>query len=81
MVAQAHVFRLDTERKQKVLAIILPIVEPFQIGIRLAEKFTLHLFELADTENKVSGRYLVSEGFSDLTYAERKLLSGCALNV
>ena len=66
---------------QPVEAELFPVGEPFQIGIRLAEEFQLHLFELAGTEGKVARCDLISEGFSDLADSERNLLSRGALYI
>ena len=81
MVAQAHVFLFHAQAQQEVLAVILPIVEPVQIGVRLAEELALHLLELPDAENKVARRDLVAEGFADLAHAERQLAARGALDI
>lgn len=81
MVSQPHVFFLDSQGQQPVFAVILPIVEPFQVRIRLTEKLQLHLFEFPGAEGEVSRSNLIAEGFSDLADAERKLSSGSALDI
>ena len=52
-----------------------------QVLAGLAEEFQLHLLELADTEDEVTGGDLVTEGFSDLAHTEGKLAAGGALDV
>ena len=81
MVAQTQILFFQAERQQEIAAERAPIAEPFEVGVRLAEKFKLHLFEFAHTENEVAGRDLIAEGFADLTDAERQLAARGALDV
>ena len=81
MVPDTHLLFLHAEGLQPVDAELLPVGEPFQIRIRLAEELQLHLLKFAGPEGEVAGRDLVSEGFSDLADAEGDLLPGGALYV
>jgi len=81
MVAQTHILLAHAEGEKEVLAVVLPVIEPLKVGVGLAEEFALHLLELPDTENEVSGCDLVSEGLSHLADAEGKLFSCGALDV
>ena len=81
MVTQTEIFFFNSKRKKPVVTEASPILEPFKVGSRLAEEFKLHLFKLANTEDKVAGGDFVTEGFTDLTYTERKLFTACTLNV
>ena len=62
MVAQAQVFVGHAQIKQPFVAEVLPVLEPFKVGVRFAEEFQLHLLKFAGTEGKVSGSDLVTEG-------------------
>ena len=81
VVTQAQVLLLDAQAQQPVLAVILPVSEPLQVGARLAEELALHLLELAGTEGEVARRDLVAEGLADLADAEGQLAAGGALDV
>ena len=81
MVTQTHVFFLDAEAEQEVLAGVLPVLEPFQIGARLAEEFQLHLLKLTGTEGEVARGNLVTEGLTNLCHAKRNLAAGGALYI
>ena len=81
MVAQAQVLVLHAEGQQPVVAVVLPILEPLQIGAGLAEELQLHLLELTRAEGEVAGCDLIAEGLANLADAERNLLSGRALDV
>ena len=70
MVPQFKVFFRKAQRKKPVFAVVLPVVEPFEVGAGLAEKFKLHLLEFAHAENEVSRRDFVAERFAYLAYAE-----------
>ena len=76
VIAKTKVFISHSKVKKELMAIVLPVCKPFKVGAGLAEEFKLHLLKLSGTENEVSGGDLVSEGLTDLRYAERKLLSG-----
>ena len=79
VVAQAEVLVLQADRQQPVVAERAPVVEPLQVGARLAEELQLHLLELADAEDEVARRDLVAEGLADLADAERAASCGwCA---
>lgn len=81
MIAQFEFFVVHAEIKKPLMAEVLPIVEPFKVGAGLAEKFKLHLFKFADTEDEVAGSDLVAEALADLTDAEGQFLSRRALHV
>ena len=81
VVAQAEILLLQTDLQQEVLAVAAPVLEPFQIGVGLAEEFQLHLLKFADAENEVAGRDLIAEGFADLADAERDLAARSALDI
>ena len=76
MVAHTDIFFLHTEGQEEVLAVASPVGEPFEVGAGLAEELKLHLLELTGTEDEVAGGDLVTEGLTDLTDAEGKLLTG-----
>ena len=81
MVAKTKIFFLYAERIKEITAIGTPIIEPFEVCSRFAEKFEFHLLKFSDSENEVTRSYLVSERFAYLTDAERNLFSRCSLNV
>ena len=81
MIPDAHLFLFHAQPLQPVDAELLPISEPLQIRIRLAEKFQFHLFKLPRTERKIARRDLVTERFPDLADAERNLLPGSPLYI
>lgn len=71
VVAQLEFVFVHAEVEEPLFAEILPIREPLEVSAGFAEKFELHLFELAGTESEVAGSDLVAETLADLTYAER----------
>ena len=71
VVAYAQALLVKPERKQKVVAVFFPILEPLEILAGFAEKLHFHLLEFAHAENKVAGGYLVAERLADLAHAER----------
>ena len=81
MVSDAHLIFLHAKGLQPVNAELFPVGKPFQVRIRLTEKFQLHLFKFTGTEGEVTGRDFVTEGFSDLADAEGNLLAGSTLHV
>ena len=81
MVAELQIFFFDTETEEPFFAEVFPVIEPFEVGTRFAEEFQFHLLEFAHAENEVSGRDLVTEGFTDLTDAERNFRTRGALYV
>ena len=81
VVAQAQVLFLDAQAQQPVLAGVLPIGEPFQVGAGFAEKLALHLLELTGAEGEVAGGDLVAERLAHLADAEGQLAAGGALDV
>ena len=81
MIAQTHLVFLNAERDQPVTAEASPILEPLQIGSRLAEELQLHLLKLTGTECKVTRRNLVTERLSNLADSKRDLLAGSSLNI
>ena len=78
---ELEVLLLDAEAEKPILAEFLPIRKPLKVGARLAEELQLHLLELSDAEDEVSGSNLVTEGLADLTDAERHLHSRGSLHV
>ena len=81
MIAVTHFLMLQAQAVQPVQTELLPVVEPLQIRIRLAEELQLHLLKLSGTESEVSGGNLIPEGFSDLSDTEGQLLSGSSLYI
>ncbi len=81
MVAHAGLFGLEAEGHQPVPAEILPIFEPLEVCIGLAEKLKLHLLELTGTEGEVTGCDLISERLTHLADAEGNLLPGSSLDI
>ena len=81
MVAQAEVLVLHTQTLEPLVAEAAPVVEPLEIGVRLAEELQLHLLKLADAEDEVARRDLVAEALADLADAERDLAARRALDV
>ena len=81
VVTQTQVLFLQTQIQQEVLAVATPVLEPFQVGVRLAEELQFHLLELTDTEDKVARCDLVAERLTDLSNAEGQLFPGGALDV
>ena len=81
MVAQTQIFFLDAKAQQPVLAVVLPVGEPLQVGVGLAEELALHLLKLAGTEGEVARGDLVAERLADLADAEGQLAAGRALDV
>ena len=81
VVTQAQVLLLDAKAQQPVLAVVLPVSEPVQIGAGLAEELALHLLELTGAEGEVARGDLVAEGLAHLAHAEGQLAAGGALDV
>ena len=71
----------DAEAQQPVLAVVLPVAEPLEVGAGLAEELALHLLELAGAEGEVARGDLVAEGLAHLADAEGQLAAGGALDV
>ena len=71
----AQVFLGDTQADVPRLAVVDPVLVPFFIGSRLAEELKFHLLKFAGTENEVTGGNFVTERFTDLADAERRLLT------
>ena len=81
MVTQAQMLLLDAKAQQPVLAVVLPVAEPLEVGAGLAEELALHLLELAGAEGEVARGDLVAESLAHLTHAEGQLAAGGALDV
>ena len=81
MVAQAHLIFLYAEGKQPVAAETAPVLEPFEIRARLAEKFKLHLLKLPCAERKIARSNLVAERFPNLPNTKWHLLPGSPLHI
>ena len=45
MIAGSDIFHIHIQRFQEIDAVLLPVIEPFQISARLAEEFQFHLLE------------------------------------
>src|SRR6185295_15390040 len=77
---------LETEREVPAHALLLPVLEPFHVGLvrrlraRIDEELHLHLLELTRPEDEVAGRDLVPKRFTDLRDAKRNLLTRRLLN-
>ena len=70
VVAQAQMLLFDAEAQQPVLAVVLPVGEPLEVGAGLAEELQLHLLKLPGAEGEVAGGDLVAEGLADLADPE-----------
>ena len=81
VVAQAQVLLLDAQAQQPVLAVVLPVSEPLQIGAGLAEELALHLLELTGAEGEVARGDLVAESLAHLADTKGQLAAGGALDV
>ena len=81
VVAHAGLFGLEAEGHQPVPAEILPVFEPLEVGVGLAEELELHLLELTGAEGEVAGCDLIAERLTDLADAEGDLLPGCSLDI
>ena len=81
MVPQAQVLVPEAQGEQPLVAEGAPVLEPLQIGARLAEKLQLHLFKLTDPEDEVARRNLITEALANLSDAEGQLLPGGTLHV
>ena len=80
MVSKADIFFTHAQGEEPLLAEVLPILEPLQIGVGLAEELQLHLLKLPGAEGEVAGGDLVAETFAHLGNAEGQLLPGGALD-
>ena len=58
-----------------------PVCEPLHLGAGTHEELHLHLLELAHTEDKLTGHYLVAEGFAYLRDTEGDAHTACFLYV
>ena len=81
VVPEADVFLRHAQAEQPAAAELLPVGEPLQVRVGLAEELQLHLLELPGAEGKVAGGDLVAEALADLADAEGQLLPGGALHV
>ena len=81
VVPQAQVLILHAQLQQPLVAEILPVGEPLQLGARLTEELQLHLLELPGAEGEVARGDLIAEGFAHLAHAEGQLAAGGALHV
>src|SRR5690554_5999535 len=75
MISQPNIFHIHAKGFEPVCTEIPPVLKPFQIRSRFAEKFQFHLFELSCSESEIARRNFVSEGFSDLTDSKGNLFS------
>ena len=81
VVARAEHILAHAELFQPLDALLLPVREPLEVRVRLAEELELHLLKLAGAEGKVARCDLVPEGLADLADAERNFLPGGALHI
>ena len=81
VVAQTQFFGIHIKAQQPLVAEILPVGKPFEVGAGLAEEFKFHLLEFPRTESKVAGSNLVTETLAYLTDSERYFEPGSALYV
>ena len=81
VVPQTQVLVPDAQAQQPVVAELLPVGEPLQLGPRLAEELQFHLLKLTGAEGEVARGDLVAEGLADLTHAEGQLPACGALDV
>ena len=81
VVTQAQVLLLDAQVQQPLLAVVLPVGKPLQVGARLTEELALHLLELTGAEGEVARGDLVTEGLAHLAHTEGQLAAGGALDV
>ena len=81
MIAQPHLIFLNSKVQKPVTAEAPPILEPFQIRARFAEKLQFHLLKFTGTECKVARRNFVAERLSDLSDAEGNLFAGGSLYI
>ena len=79
VVTQTEVLISHTEVEQELMAVVLPVCEPLEVGAGLAEELKLHLFELTGAENEVAGGNFVTEGLTDLRNTEGQLFARGAL--
>ena len=81
VVPQAQVLVPHAQVQQPLVAEVLPVGEPLQLGAGLAEELQLHLLKLPGAEGEVARGDLVAEGLADLAHAEGQLPAGGALDV
>ena len=81
VISHSGLLGLKAELHEPVPAEILPVCEPLEICIRLAEELHFHLLELTGSESEVAGSDLVAERLTDLADSEGNFLSGSPLNV
>ena len=81
VVAQPQVLVPHAQVQQPLVAEVLPVGEPVQLGAGGAEELQLHLLKLAGAEGEVARGDLVAEGLADLAHAEGQFSPGGALDV
>ena len=81
VVPESQVLVLQADAQQPLMAEAAPVLEPLQVGARLAEELQLHLLELPHPEDEVARGDLVAEALADLADAEGQLPPGGALDV
>ena len=81
VIPELEVFVPHSQGQQPLMAGVFPILEPLEVGARLAEEFELHLLEFAGAEGEIAGGDLVAEGLADLGDTEGHLLAGGALDI
>ena len=69
-------FRNAENLRVEVPRLVLPVVEPLQRFVLMAEEFHFHLHEFAGAEREVSRIDFVTEGLASLRDTERQLLAG-----
>ena len=78
---ETQVVFFDAEVQIPVETLFFPVLKPFVVGSRLAEKFQFGLLKFARSENERLGCYFVAEAFADLGNAEGYFDSGGVENV
>ena len=81
VVTQTQVLVLHAQAQQPLVAEVLPVGEPLQLGAGGAEELQLHLLELTGAEGEVARGDLVAESLAHLAHAEGQLAAGGALDV
>src|SRR5690625_4025750 len=79
MITKSCVFGFHVQIGEPFLCEILPVVLPFDFSTRFTEELQFHLVEFTGSESEVTRCNLVTERFTHLTDAERKLLAHCTL--
>ena len=79
--APSELARRDADGGKPLPALLFPVFVPLFLGTGSDEVLHFHLFELARSEEKISGVDFVSKGLADLGDAEREFVSHCRLDI